>query len=230
MIGKSNRGRPKDLHGKKFGRLTVLSENGSIREKTGTTKLWLCRCDCGKEVSVRAGNLLQGRSLSCGCLRTERVVAANTTHGMSSTRIYKVWASMVMRCTNPRNKVFNHYGGRGVTVCDDWLTFDNFHRDMGDRPKGGTLERVDNNKGYSKDNCVWASWGAQRINKRHSHISKAYELTSPDGDAIIIAPEMLSKFCRENGLTHSNLSKVFSGGRYNGWSGERFYVVGLSEN
>lgn len=103
-------------------------------------------------------------------------------HGMSSTPIYRVWRSMRTRCENPSSVAFKNYGGRGITVCDRWRLFENFHSDMGDRPPGHTIERVDNDKGYSPDNCIWATRKCQSRNRRNLHLLTVGSITKSMGE------------------------------------------------
>jgi hypothetical protein len=154
-----------DLTGKRFNRWTVLSraENHS---KCGNAQ-WLCRCDCGKVKVVVARSLRNGNSRSCGCLIAETTKKRRTKHGqsghhMSST--YRIWKGMLTRCRNPSATGYVDYGGRGITVCDRWLKFENFFEDMGERPEKMSIDRIDHNKGYSKENCRWATDQQQRLN------------------------------------------------------------------
>ena len=116
-----------DIVGQKFGRLTVISraENG----KTGQPR-WNCKCDCGGETTVWKGNLLSGRTKSCGCLNKELAAARHRTHGMFRTPIYKIWAAMKSRCYNENNPRHKDYGGRGITVCERWNKFENFYAEV----------------------------------------------------------------------------------------------------
>ena len=150
-----------DLTGKRFGRLFVLS--------VADRKYHLiCVCDCGNKCTVAISSLKSGSTQSCGCLRLER----SKTHGMSHIPEFRVWNSMLERCNNPNNKRYCDYGGRGIKVCERWMDFKNFIADMGFRPKGLTLERINNDKGYSPSNCKWDTGENQARNRRIRKASK----------------------------------------------------------
>jgi len=156
-----------DIINKTFGRLTVIKRNGS--DKHGKS-LWLCHCDCGNEVIIIGQNLKNGVTRSCGCLQKELLTKKNITHGMTYTKLYVDWIQMRKRCKNKKNKSYKNYGARGITVCDRWLKFENFYRDMGDKPEGLTLERIDNNGNYEPNNCKWATRKVQANNSRRNVI------------------------------------------------------------
>ena len=107
---------------------------------------------------------------SCGCIWREVITATKKTHGMTGTRIYRLWSMMLDRCRNPNSDYYSNYGGRGIAVCDRWQSFENFYKDMGDRPAGKTLERVDNDGPYAPWNCEWASCQVQARNKRKQSV------------------------------------------------------------
>jgi len=162
--------RIKDLVGRRFGRLTVLEFAGTDKYHNA---LWFCRCDCGNELNMSAHNLSCGQTRSCGCLRKEVVIKLNkelkTTHGMSKDRLYSVWKQMVRRSSVPLYHHYKYYGGRGITCDEDWKCFKNFKRDMGSSyVEGLTLERINNDEGYSKDNCRWATMAEQGVNRRNN--------------------------------------------------------------
>lgn len=160
-----------------FGRLTTLAYAPSRPGSKGSRKYILCRCSCGTEKEVREDALKAGRLRSCGCL-TKEVAAyraklpmsegGHVTHNMTNTRAYASWLSMKARCLNVKNPSYKAYGAAGITIDSRWLKFENFYEDMGDRPEGTTLDREDNSKGYSKDNCRWATKAEQMSNRSNS--------------------------------------------------------------
>jgi hypothetical protein len=156
-----------DLTGAKFNYLTIIKRvdnlNGNI--------MWLCRCDCGTEKIIRGSHITNHKTLSCGCYKDKNTSIRNTTHGKSNTRIYKSWAHMVARCNNPNDNAYKHYGGRGITVCDEWTTFEGFYKDMGSSYRDGlTIDRINNNGNYEPSNCKWSTYEEQGNNKRNNHI------------------------------------------------------------
>lgn len=156
----------RDLTGAVFGRLTVL-EFAEIKKGKS---YWRCRCECGAERRVTASSLGCGETTSCGCFKRDQSRAMFTTHGKSGSRVLAAWSNMIRRCENPRCRSYPDYGGRGIQVCESWKNFDAFYADMGDPPAGLTLERVDNNQGYSPENCIWASRSIQTRNTRRNRV------------------------------------------------------------
>lgn len=154
-----------NMSGRRFGRLKVLTPNG----RRGHYVTWLCLCDCGNKCTVSGFNMRRGLSRSCGCLRRETAIGKNTTHGLSHIPEYFVWASMRGRCSNENDRGFKNYGGRGIKVCRRWSRFYNFIKDMGRRPSDKhSIDRINNDKGYSPKNCRWATSKEQRANQRSS--------------------------------------------------------------
>ena len=152
----------KNVIGEKYGRLTIVDN----AEDRGSARYVRCRCECGTEKDVRLGNLVTGKVTSCGCLVKE-LGHAKKKHGKAHSAEWSVWKGIIRRCTKPHDKSYPFYGGRGITVCEEWLVFENFWRDMGNRPSPDMqIDRVDNEKGYSKDNCRWVSKAENMHNRR----------------------------------------------------------------
>ncbi len=158
-----------DLVGKRFGKL-IVKEKHPERTRSGKVQ-WVCICDCGNETVTYTGSLNSGNTKSCGC---QRAIAARSTgkskitHGMTGSSEYKAWQSMRERCYRESSENYPHYGGRGISVCDEWRnSFENFLRDMGSKPSPDlSLERKDTNGNYTPNNCHWASIQTQNNNKR----------------------------------------------------------------
>jgi hypothetical protein len=152
-----------DLIGERFGKLLVIAE-GETRSKW--KRYFLCKCDCGKEKEIYMGSLRRGLTTSCGCLASELFGLRNTKHGMSDSPEYNSWRAMKERCNNPKNSHYHLYGGRGISYPIEWENFENFFADMGRRPEGKTLDRIDVNANYSKENCKWSDISEQNTNTR----------------------------------------------------------------
>lgn len=152
-----------NLIGNKYGFLLVVSSAGSRRVGKQTHAWWLARCDCGVELEVRASRLKEGSTRSCGHLSR---TGGKVKHGMSRSKVYRVWQQIHQRCSNPNNRSFKNYGARGIKVCERWHTFDNFYKDMGSPPPKFTLDRVDNSGDYEPDNCEWVTYIDQANNRR----------------------------------------------------------------
>lgn len=160
----------KNLINQRFGKLTVLSEAEKIVYKNGTAIQWNCQCDCGNTKKVRTSNLTSGNTTSCGCVH-KAAVSNDTTHGLTRrgkvAPEYWIWRSMKQRCLDKSNIAYENYGGRGITICNEWLDFETFYKQMGPRPsKNHSINRIDNNAGYCPGNCEWASRETQMHNTR----------------------------------------------------------------
>lgn len=166
--------RTKDITGQVFGRLTVLGPTGE-KAKDGSLR-WLCQCSCGNTHVTVSGNLRNGNVRSCRCLQKEvaraKAIAnpASLKHGKVGTPAYKSWTVMRRRCFDKKFKDYPLYGGRGISIAEEWSDFSTFLKDMGERPEGMSLDRKDPNGNYCKDNCRWATRRVQGNNTRRNHL------------------------------------------------------------
>lgn len=199
----------KNLSGQKFGYWTVVERRDKIRNNGKHRGAWLCRCDCGTEMAIDQNNLLSGKSRSCGCLRKELQSDRQMTHGESGTRLYNIWCAIKRRCYNRNTKEYPRYGGRGISMCEEWRnSYESFMQWAFDNGynQGLTIDRIDNDGDYSADNCRFVTMQEQ-CNNRSSNRLYTY-----------------------NGETHnvtewSNIvgvsAKTIFSRLYNGWSFER---------
>lgn len=191
------------LVGKRFSRLLVIAKaEYHVNPNGEKVAKWLCVCDCGKEVKVRTFSLNSGNTKSCGCWHKE----AHLKHGMIKDVVYKTWCWMLGRCNNPNDKRFGDYGGRGIKVWEKWYQFENFYVDMGNRPDGCSLDRIDVNGNYEPGNCRWATQKEQSRNKRTNRLIEF------NGDT-----KCLSEWAEMYGITNCTLRYRLE----SGWSIEK---------
>lgn len=157
-----------DLTDMRFGRLTVISR--ALNDKYGRAT-WLCRCDCGEKCIISGHRLRRGNTVSCGCYKRDKCINQHTIHNLSSTRLYSIWVNMKQRCYNPKASRYERYGGRGITVCSEWINdFQAFHdwAIVNGYSDDLSIDRINNNSGYSPDNCRWVTIEKQAKNKTNN--------------------------------------------------------------
>lgn len=202
-------GRALDLTGQRFGSLTAICLAAPRRDCNGRAiRFWRCLCDCGKESEVDGHALRSGNTRSCGCGKVALLRSRNLKHGLShSGAEYRAWQHMRRRCRDPRGKDYSYYGGRGITICERWEDFGNFLADMGPRPSPKhSLERSDVNGPYSPENCRWATFREQMLNKRDNHVLEFRGVR-----------QTLTEWAEQSGLSFQTLRKRIVAG----WATER---------
>lgn len=148
--------RKQNLTGQKYGKLLVLNE-GTAQRASRRHIMWVCLCDCGGKIEVRSSRLRSGHTKSCGCLQQlgTTIKRSGPRKGSEKHPLYGTWIQMIHRCSNPKHDSYKYYGGRGIKVCERWLTFKQFVADMGERPLGHQIDRKNNDLGYNPNNCRW---------------------------------------------------------------------------
>jgi hypothetical protein len=202
----------KDLTGQKFGRLTV--QNFHKRDKGGRAQ-WLCKCECGVFRTIEMYNLTTGHTRSCGCLSRERSsergklrIKHGHTAGKKRSRTYSSFMNMITRCHNQRDPSYKNYGAKGITLCKRWRhSFLNFLKDMGERPLGKTIHRINGKRGYSKRNCRWATPAEQQQNTSLTKLSPLKVRTIRRDAAFFTHKELAQEF----GVSRSVISSVIAG-------------------
>lgn len=188
-----------DLTGKRFGRLVVLEE---AERKPNQTIRWLCKCDCGNIKSIKSAHLIGGQINSCGCLRNELNLKRSITHGMNNTRIHRIWVGIRTRCYNKNEKCYKYYGGRGIKICDKWKTFEGFYEDMKEGYADNlTIDRINVDGDYCKENCRWADKETQANNMRTNRMVTVNGINYT-----------LANLCKEYGLKYKTIHKKLSKG------------------
>lgn len=170
------------LQGRVFGRLTVLRRHGKTAYNEAT---WKCKCECGTQKIVQGKNLRNGSTVSCGCFKNEMLAINGIKHGMKGTPEYSTWAAMKRRCCAPDDKDYPRYGGKGITLCDEWReSFESFYNHIGPRPNGTTVDRIKNHLGYEPGNVRWATAKEQQNNRTNNiHVTTLRGDTIPIGEA-----------------------------------------------
>ena len=192
-----------EMLGQHYGRLRVLSVCEDDK------RYLMCLCQCGIEKRIRRDHVRAGRTISCGCesrrLSRERIlnrkVPIGLKHGASRSRAYSTWLSMKQRCLNPNFRHYHRYGGRGIAICERWLSFENFLADMGQPPDGGTIDRIDNDGNYEPGNCRWATRSVQASNR------SVNKLVTWNGKTL-----NLSQWARETGIHRNTLEQRLDAG------------------
>lgn len=164
----------KDITGQRFGKLVVLGRGEDAVSKSGRHRIrWECKCDCGKTITAYSENLKSGKTTSCGCYRIELIRERSITHGETRSKLYGVWSSIKSRCLNSNTVAYKDYGGRGISICDEWKNSFEAFRDWAyanGYKEGVSIDRIDNNGNYCPDNCKWVISVVQANNRRSNNL------------------------------------------------------------
>lgn len=201
-----------EVVGKRFGKLIVLSQEDDYVTPSGSRhKRFNCKCDCGNEKIILKEHLVSGKIKSCGCLR-KSAAEWTLTHGEIHTRLYRIWGNMVNRCTNPNNPAWKNYGGRGITVCDEWHKYENFRgwSKANGYNESLTIDRINNDDGYCPENCRWVNTRVQANNKRNNHLIEYNGIT-----------KTLAEWADAMGVPYNNLHHRI---QTLGWSVDRAFT------
>jgi len=188
-----------DIKGKKYNYLTAVEHK--------IDSVWIFKCDCGKEKEIDSRNVKNSHTKSCGCMKGKINGDAHRTHGKTGTKVYRAWLHMKDRCNNTNDKEYKRYGARGIAICKEWKSSEQFLKDMGDSPKGTSLDRIDNNKNYCKENCKWSTPREQANNRRSNRFITFNGRT-----------ETLAEWGRITGINAKNINRRID--NY-GWSIEK---------
>lgn len=202
-----------DRTGHVYGRLTVIGRDESAGPATnGKRTKWLCKCSCGAPKIATGHDLAAGHTRSCGCVRKEELADRARTHGMTRTPTYRSWQAAKERCHNPNASNYSAYGGSGIEMCDRWRnSFECFLEDMGERPSGMTLDRLDQCKGYEPGNVQWATTEEQSINRGTTKLHRwrgGWMTTRQIADAETIPFNSLRKIIRQHRTIQSAVAHV----------------------
>lgn len=206
-----------NIVGEKFNRLTIIEDLGLQNVGTnGKLRYVKAVCDCGEKVRVSYGDIKGNKTKSCGCYNKQVASERMTTHGKSDTRIYSIWKDMRRRCNNPKRRNYKDYGGRGISVCDEWDSFLEFYNWSIENGYEDylSIDRIDSNGNYNPENCRWANSSQQNSNTRKN---KSFKATSPEG--IVFLADSQADFSREHNLDRKYINSCLIGKQntYKGW-------------